>query len=145
MSKEAALQFLNTLGANEKAKELLLQREKPASEEEKIKTYAEIAAVLGESITAEDFREAFRDVQEKVQKKAEDTAAYIRALEDDDVENVAGGYYYQTTEKGSLKIIRVYDECSKDFTDTNCWWDDACDYYVVAYFQCGNHYTYDYG
>ena len=145
MSKEAVLQFLNTLGANEKAKELLLQREKPASEEEKIKAYAEIAAVLGEPITAEDFREAFRDVQEKVQKKAEDTAAYIRALEDDDVENVAGGYYYQTTEKGSLKIIRVYDECSKDFTDTNCWWDDACDYYVVAYFQCGNHYTYDYG
>ena len=145
MSKEAALQFLNTLGANEKAKELLLQREKPGSEEEKIKAYAEIAAVLGESITAEDFREAFRDVQEKVQKKAEDTAAYIRALEDDDVENVAGGYYYQTTEKGSLKIIRVYDECSKDFTDTNCWWDDACDYFVVAYFQCGNHYTYDYG
>ena len=145
MSKEAALQFLNTLGANEKAKELLLQREKPTSEEEKIKAYAEIAAVLGESITAEDFREAFRDVQEKVQKQAEDTAAYIRALEDDDVENVAGGYYYQTTEKGSLKIIRVYDECSKDFTDTNCWWDDACDYFVVAYFQCGNHYTYDYG
>lgn len=145
MSKEAALQFLNTLGANEKAKELLLQREKPASEEEKIKAYAEIAAVLGEPITAEDFREAFRDVQEKVQKQAEDTAAYIRALEDDDVENVAGGYYYQTNEKGSLKIIRVYDECSKDFTDTNCWWDDACDNFVVAYFQCGNHYTYDYG
>ena len=58
MSKEAALQFLNTLGTNEKAKELFKDREKPTSEEEKIKAYTEIAAGLGEQITAEDFREA---------------------------------------------------------------------------------------
>ena len=71
MSKEAALKFLNTLGTNEKAKELLLQRKKPAGEEEKIKAYTEIAAGLGEQITAEDFREAVQYMQEQVLKKAE--------------------------------------------------------------------------
>ena len=58
MSKESALKFLNTLGTNEKAKELLQQR-KPANEEEKIQAYAEIAAELGEPITEEDFRNVF--------------------------------------------------------------------------------------
>ena len=145
MSKESALKFLNTLSKNERAQELLKTKKKPESLEEQAKIYSEIAAELGEQIAPEDFIQMTKELEERIKQKTEAAASDLEALEDEDVENVAGGYYYQTTEKGSLKIIRVYDECSKDFTDTNCWWDDACDYYVVAYFQCGNHYTYDYG
>ena len=138
MSKESALRFLNTLGTNEKAKELLQQR-KPANEEEKIQAYAEIAAELGEPITEEDFRNVFRELKEQVQKKAVETASGIQALEDDDVEDVAGGYYY--FDDGMFGTgAKIYNECSNDFTDTSCWWDDACDMYVIGYFACDKNY-----
>lgn len=90
MSKESALKFLHTLGTNEKAKELLEQR-KPANEEEKNEVYAEIATGLGEPTTAEDFREAVKEAEERLRKKTEDAAAGITQLEEDAVEGVAGG------------------------------------------------------
>ena len=139
MSKESALKFLNTLGTNEKAKELLLQRKKPAGEEEKIKAYAEAAAGLGEPITAEDFREAVQYMQEQVLKQAEAAASGIQALEDDDVEDVAGGFYYYD----QLSNSKEY-KCYKDFTDTECWWEDACRQTIVKYFDCNGNFTTDF-
>ena len=124
MSKESALQFLNTLGTNERAKELLNNRKKPENFEEQAKIYSEIAAELGEQITPEDFKAAASD---------------LVALEDDDVEDVAGGYYY--FDNGVFGTgAKIYNECSNDFTDTSCWWDDACDIYVIHYFACDKNY-----
>ena len=60
-------------------------------------------------------------------------------LEDDDVEDVAGGYYY--FDDGMFGTgAKIYNECSNDFTDTSCWWDDACDMYVIGYFACDKNY-----
>ena len=139
MSKESALKFLHTLGTNEKAKELLEQR-KPANEEEKIRAYAEIATELGEPMTAEDFREVFREMKEQIQKKTEDAAAGITALKDEDVEEVAGGFYYADEYDREKGFILVYDTCMGNFTDTNCYWTDACEKVIDIYHGCEGSY-----
>ena len=135
MSKESALTFLRTLGDNEKAKALLEQR-KPANEEEKIEVYAEIATELGEPTTAEDFREAVKEAEERLRKKAEDAAAGITALKDEDVEEVAGGFYYVDEYDPDKGFILVYDTCVDDFTDTNCYFQDGCNHVICGYHDC---------
>jgi hypothetical protein len=80
MSKENAIKFLRELNTNEKAKALMEGREKPDNTEELVKIYIETAAQLGESISAEDFRAAIEEMK-----------ADMSELEDDNLDDVAGG------------------------------------------------------
>ena len=133
MSKESALQFLNTLGTNERAKELLNNRKKPENFEEQAKIYSEIAAELGEQITPEDFMQATQELEARIKKKTEAAASDLVALEDDQVEDIAGGvYYYSDGEKVT--------GCCYDFVDTDCWWEDACELLHVTYNGCSGEY-----
>ena len=91
MSKESAIKFLRELRTNEKAKELLQGRERPKNREDTIKAYAEVAAELGEDISAEDFAEALEEIEAEIHQKTEAVSANMIDLEDDDVEDVAGG------------------------------------------------------
>ena len=145
MSKESALQFLNTLGTNERAKELLNNRKKPENFEEQAKIYSEIAAELGEQITPEDFKLAVEEVEEQIRKKAEAAVSEIVALEDDQVENVAGGYYYVVDDCTVFSDYRIIEnQCANDFVDTSCSWSDACTSWSIYYYDCsGSFYHWD--
>ena len=135
MSKESALKFLNTLGTNERAKELLNNRKKPENFEEQAKIYSEIAAELGEQITPEDFMQATQELEARIKKKTEAAASDLVALEDDQVEDIAGGFYYFEDQ-----YTKVY-KCRYDFVDTDCWWEDACDLFHVNYIGCSGTYV----
>ena len=91
MSKESAIKFLRELKTNEKAKDLLQGREKPKSKEDAIKAYAEVAKELGEDISAEDCAAALEEIEIEIHHNAEIVSADIVELNDDDIENVAGG------------------------------------------------------
>ena len=91
MSKESAIRFLKELRTNEKARELLQGLKIPESKEDKIKVCAKIAADLGEDISFEDLAEALKEIEAGICQKAEAASAQMVKLEDDDVENVAGG------------------------------------------------------
>lgn len=91
MSKESAIRFLKELRTNEKARELLQGLKIPESKEDKIKVCAKIAADLGEDISFEDLAEALEEIEAGICQKAEAASAQMVKLEDDDVENVAGG------------------------------------------------------
>ena len=91
MSKESAIRFLKELRTNEKARELLQGLKIPESKEDKIKVCAKIAADLGEDISFEDLAEALKEIETGIRHKAEAASAQMVKLEDDDVENVAGG------------------------------------------------------
>ena len=134
MSKESALKFLNTLGTNERAKELLNNRKKPENFEEQAKIYSETAAELGEQITPEDFMQATQELEARIKKKTEAAASDLVSLEDDQVEDIAGGFYYHQG-----KYTKVY-ECCYDFVDTDCWWEDACELLQVNYNGCSGEY-----
>ena len=145
MSKESALQFLNTLGTNERAKELLNNRKKPENFEELAKIYSEIAAELGEQITPEDFMQATQELEARIKKKTEAAASDLVALEDDQVEDVAGGFYYVVDDCTVVSNERIIEnQCANDFVDTSCWWNDACRSWSTYYYDCsGSFYHWD--
>lgn len=118
MSKESAVKFLRGLRTNEKAKELLQGREKPKSKEDVIKAYVEVAAELGERISAEDLAAAMEALEAEIHQKTEAAASEMKELNDDEVDNVAGG------EKG----------CVNDYEGW-CWLNDMC-YAVNNRYDC---------
>ena len=69
----------------------------------------------------------------------------ITQLADDDVEDVVGGVYryvYIETRplgQGGGGRERV-EGCAWDFTDTNCYFKDACNKAVVKYYGCSSRY-----
>ena len=133
MSKESALQFLNTLGKNERVLELLKAKKKPESIEEQAKIYSETAAELGEQIAPEDFIQMTKELEERIKQKTEAAASDLVALEDDQVEDIAGGVYHY--EEG----VKV-SGCRYDFVDTDCWWEDACEVFHTNYNGCSGEY-----
>ena len=91
MSKESAIRFLKELRTNEKARELLQGLKIPESKEDKIKACAKIAHDLGEDVSYEDLADALEEIEAGIRHKAEAASSDIAELEDEDVENVAGG------------------------------------------------------
>ena len=91
MSKETAIRFLRELRTNEKAKELLQGRERPKNKDDAIKAYAEVAKELGEDISAEDITQALEEIEAEIHQKTKAVSADMVELEDDDLEDVAGG------------------------------------------------------
>ena len=134
MSKESALKFLNTLSKNERVLELLKAKKKPESIEEQAKIYSETAAELGEQIAPEDFIQMTKELEERIKQKTEAAASDLVALEDDQVEDIAGGFYYNEDQ-----YTKVY-ECRYDFVDTDCWWEDACEVFHTVYNDCSGEY-----
>ena len=117
MSKESAIKFLRELKTNEKAKELLQGRETPKNKEDAIKAYAEVAKELGEDISAEDITQALKEIEAEIHQKTEAVSADMVELEDDDVENVAGG----TIECG---------EPMQRLINRFCWENDVCSIHI---------------
>ena len=140
MSKESAMKFLNTLGTNERAKELLNNRKKPENFEEQAKIYSETAAELGEQIAPEDFIQMTKELEERIKQKTEAAASDLVALEDNQVGDVAGGYYYMEGDDFEEPIHIVENQCKGDFKDTSCWFSDACDSWVTFYYDCSGNY-----
>ena len=91
MSKESAIKFLRELKTNEKAKELLQGMERPKNRDDAIKAYAEVAKELGEDISPEDITQALKELEAEIHQKTEAVSADMVELEDNDLENVAGG------------------------------------------------------
>ena len=98
MSKESAIKFLRELKTNEKAKDLLQGMEKPKNKDEAIKAYAEVAKELGEDISPEDFAQALKEIEAEIHQKTEAVSADMVELEDNDLENVAGGHIFNCDE-----------------------------------------------
>ena len=141
MSKESALKFLNTLSKNERAQELFKTKKKPESLEEQAKIYSEIAAELGEQFAPEDFIQMTKELEERIKQKTEAAASDLEALEDNQVKDVAGGYYYLGS--GYCVDYQYYvveDQCKGDFKDTSCWFSDACDNKITLYYDCNGNY-----
>ena len=90
MSKENAVRFLKEMVTNEQAKKLL-QAKAPKNAEESLKAYVEIAAELGQEISEEDFAAAREELEAEISRKSQNASEEMMELDDDDVEDVAGG------------------------------------------------------
>ena len=122
MANEKTLEILKEIKADPKAKELFKGMEKPKSPDEAIAAYAQVAEKLGYDITAEDIKEAMEQEDARRKAQTDKAMADMVALEDDDLEYVAGG-------KG-------HPECENDFEwRYRCDLNDWC-YFDTNYYGC---------
>ena len=111
-----AKDFLKTLSQNPKAVEMLKAAGEPASIEEAAALYADVAAQTGISVNKESIQ-SILDAKEKIQKEktAKAENAVKEALNESDLESVAGGV--------------VYTNCEAEASSEEwCWFSDACDF-----------------
>ena len=118
MTNEKTLEILKEMKADPKAKELFESMEKPNSLDEAISAYAQIAEKLGYGITAEDIRETIKQEEASRKAKTDKVVSDMEALEDDDVENVAGGIHPLS---GCGLVQAVVDIC---------WENDVCSIHI---------------
>ena len=152
MSAEKTLELLKKLKEDPKAKELLNGLKKPASADDVITCYAQIAAKLGYAITAEEIREVVNQEEARRKSETEKIASDMKALNDDDVEDVTGGasrYQWDETwyegckftHDGSCAIqdacvsVRVNYLCDADWSDPNCDFTFYCQGSMLEYGQ----------
>ena len=111
-------EFLLALKQDDKAKELLKDQPKPASDEEAAGVYASIAEKMGFQVTKEDIVEGLKGL-EKIQRTKTD-ADVKQALDEDMLEQVAGG--------------GADPRCSDTFSRGEwCWFTDSCAYIITSY------------
>ena len=117
MANEKTLEILKKMKADPKAKELFEGMEKPKSPDEAIAAYAQVAEKLGYGITEKDIREAI--AQEEARRKARNdkVVSDIAELDDDEVEDVAGGATPLPSSGGCGLVQTIGDLC---------WENDAC-------------------
>ena len=124
--KRKKLEILKKMKADPKAKELFEGMEKPTSPDEAISAYAQVAEKLGYGITAEDIREAVKQEETIRKAKTDKVVADMEELKDDDLEGVAGGYYYEDGCAGTFSAFSSCDEvdfCFFSITQYDCYND----------------------
>ena len=127
MANEKTLEILKKMKADPKAKELFEGMEKPTSPDEAISAYAQVAEKLGYGITTEDIREAIEQEEARHKAKTDKVVSDMEALEDDDLDNVAGGNdgCYSTQDGWCMSEDACYEYqieylCSGNWGDSNC-------------------------
>ena len=146
MANEKTLEILKEMKADPKAKELFEEIGRNYASENMVSTLSAIAEKLGYNITAQDIKEAIEQEETRRKAKTDKVVSDMEALEDDDLEGVAGGadvgkqegiYYYRCM--GGLGSGRIY-RCAWNFTDDDCLDEDACAWLVQNYYNCPTSY-----
>ena len=126
MSKEEIRKILEALKTDPGAKELIAGQGMPSDREALISIYAEAAKKLGFEITPEEFRSYVKEQEEARIVKTGESASAIQQLDDEALDQVAGGK-------------KEKDGCKDTYRDReNCWVTDACDIVLEWYddYEC---------
>jgi len=135
MSKEIAKQFLCEYSDNEEAMNLLNEYPQPKSQGEAIAQLAEVAMKMGKKITAEELTEAIHALRKEQKTRTDAAASEMEALEDDDLEDVAGGIYTITNADTGERKYECYHE-----SNITCKLQDACSLFNNVYYDCQGDY-----
>ena len=142
MSKEKAKEFLIAFRQGEPDEAFAKRFREAQSDDERFALYAEAAAAEGLDLTAADIRDALEELDAERKAKTQEAVQDLQALKDDDVEKVAGGFYY-IGEKDGQTHQKIEGECVNDFTDDDCTLQDACHVFSNLYYDCDNTYYAD--
>ena len=94
MAMDQAVKFLQEMRSNEKVKEFLQNVSEPADEDQAFEIYAEAAAFAGYEVTAQELKEASLSRKKALKEKSDAVTEDVEALEAEDLDQVAGGYYW---------------------------------------------------
>ena len=114
-------EFLKAIQQNADVKELLKNQPKPGSDEEAAEVYASIAEKLGFSVTKEDMLNGLKGLEKIQQEKTGESNADLKqALDEADLEQVAGG--------------GEDPRCGDTFSPGEwCWFTDSCSFIIRGY------------
>lgn len=90
MAIEKAVEFLQEMRADDSFREKLKDL-KAQTEEKILEAYAETAKKTGLDLTIEELKEAAQSLGKQIEQSTDAAAEDIRKLDDEDLENVAGG------------------------------------------------------
>ena len=132
MSVEKAREFLKALDekSNYDALEAKVEARGAKGEECEIEAAVEMARELGYDVTGEEIVEALQTMKTRQREKTEKAVEDLEALDDDSLEDVAGGIHWVDWS------LHIHEDCKYDFTDDDCWSEDACELANVRYFDC---------
>ena len=116
MSKESLNKFFNDLEAKDSLKKGLIDYcGKPSKKEDAAKLFAEYAKKNGYDVTEEEFYNYFIVGDSNVKSKSDAEAVKIKALKDEELKAVSGGWKKEN------------DECRSTYRQyENCVWTDEC-------------------
>ncbi len=124
MINDNVKKFLEYVKNNPEAKEKLKAFEKPEAEKEFFHQYIEAAKQMGFDITEEEFREYIRSQCADHTARTEAAAAKIQALEDDELDPVAGGSGRDLCDS----VLWLHASCQNTYEMfENCSSQDGCD------------------
>lgn len=136
MSKEKAKEFLIAFRQGEPDEAFAKRFREAQSDDERFALYAEAAA--GCDVTASDLRAALEELEAERKAKTQEAVRDLQALDDDEVENVAGGVVYVWGDVDGERG-KIYG-CVEDFRDADCYLDDACHIAYNQYRNCEGTY-----
>jgi hypothetical protein len=98
----------------------------------------DLARDMGFDVTVEDITAAMNELKAGQREKTQQAVADIQALEDNALEDIAGGQVFWVNPLA--KIIKREYGCKYNFTDDDCYLEDACEIYAVKYHDCEKTY-----
>ena len=118
-----AMAFLQALQNDPRAKELIRDMKIPEDREKASECYVSLASKLGYTLTKEEIMSAARELSKAQREQTGRTLAKV-SLNDDELENVAGG----VDEPG-------HEGCDSSYHDHEwCWWSDSCNM-IISFYQ----------
>ena len=124
------MSFIDKIKSDPKAQEIMKKYAKAASAQDAVKAYTEMARELGYDLTEDELKALVEEKEEARRMQTQAAADQIEKLEDEVLDNVAGG--------GRAE----HDECFDTYMDyENCWFMDGCDNALLYYdeYKCARH------
>ena len=121
MAMDDVSKFLKAVHDDPEVREQLKKQSPPATDEEAVKVYVDLAARMGYTITTDEITRGLTGAEKFMQAKADSAAASVKeALDESALEHVAGG--------------GADPRCSTTFsTGEWCWFSDSCAYIINYY------------
>ena len=94
MSKEKAVEFVLAFRQGRPDEAFIKRFQAAQSDDERFALYAEAAAAAGFDVTASDIRAALEELEAERKAKTQGTVQDLQALDDDDIDKIAGGEVY---------------------------------------------------
>ena len=136
MAIEKVKELLKAVKTDAEAQAKLNGLVKPADEDGIVKYYAEAASLLGFDVTEEDIRATIAALSKEQQGKTDAAVGMVKAIPDDTLDQVAGGYQLVCAEQQRTCIDTYKNQ-------ENCWTQDGCDRNTNMYteYKCAHNYA----
>jgi uncharacterized protein YwqG len=144
MSKENAKKFLDAMKDKADREAWNAKVAGVKNDEEALEAAIDMAKEMGYDVTKEELTDTLKELKAEQKEKTKKAVQGVQELDLDDLEDVAGGYYYFefVTGKGCQGGLYERKEggCKKEFDDTTCFQIDACSFASIYYYDCPGEY-----